>query len=429
MRELACLFAVLLATGCGSRSRLLELGGTAGMSGSGGLGGTAGTSGSGGVGGGFGGNPSSCDELLVQTPFASVEHAPGSEDTEPALVATGDGSDVTVVFERAEAIGQHSIRHATFSPWQPWTGNAIAPVRLALSDPALYKYPVAKSDNGRFAMAPRLGGGLVLFAPEVDPNADGLGEVLPLGNDGVPLFAAESPPGFHLVGVSSGMMLSAHIVNGMSASQQVLACGLGVNVADAAPYQGGWLVAFANEPTAPPVGCSAAANGATRLDVVRVGADGAITPLTSVEGDTPIAEVSVAPHPKGAWVTWRTASGGVVEPIRYLRADLQAGKIEGPWSLSAPTDVPMDGLDTAALGDRLVVAWGNDPANNPPDLTVSVIENDALKTQAVIEPGFFGHLSVIGSPDERSVLVAWRDGEPVSQSHIGLARFDCLTGL
>jgi hypothetical protein len=83
------------------------------------------------------------------------------------------------------------------------------------------------------------------------------------------------------------------------------------------------------------------------------------------------------------------------------------------------------------MGNRLAVVWGNDPANNPPDLTVSLIEESGDKSsQAVIEPGFFGPLSIAAWPSGNSVVVGWHQAAPQGNGNrVSLARFDCLVGL
>ncbi len=155
------------------------------------------------------------------------------------------------------------------------------------------------------------------------------------------------------------------------------------------------------------------------------------TPLASVDAGAPIVEIAAAPHPQGAWVTWRVASGGIVAPIHWLRVDATNFSFIGPGDVSDPGDFPLDGFDATALGNRLAVVWGNDPANNPPDLTVSLIEESGGKSsQAVIEPGFFGPLSIAASPTGSSAVVGWHQAAPQgSGNRVRLARFDCLNGL
>jgi hypothetical protein len=162
-----------------------------------------------------------------------------------------------------------------------------------------------------------------------------------------------------------------------------------------------------------------------RIDFLRVGPDGSVTPVEDLVVGAPLMHIAMAPHPEGAYVVYRVASGGEVAPIRWLRLIASTGDFVGPQDVSGPGDFPLE-FDATALGDRLLVAWGNDPAGNPPDLTLSLFHpfGATLGTLA-FEPGFFGPLSVIGAPSGGSAVVAWQANSGSGTSSVTLARFDC----
>jgi len=452
----------LAITACGSRSRLLEstagAGGAGATSGSGGsvsgggtsFGGTGGTSSGGAPFGGTGGGPggvggtSNCDGLFLAGEIIEVEHPANVLDGGPRLTASSDdGSRLTTAFirETLSSSGFRQLVHASFSPWQSWPQAVLGPAFTTFASSELStEFAVTPTATDRFGLlvahvtpgAP--GSEIVSFAPTADPLSSNVGPNLTLSSSGEPVFAAHGPAGYHFVGDSNGKMLMGHVVKysgaSFSVTDVVLSCGLDASVADAVAYPGGWLVALANEPTAPPTGCSAAANGATRLDVVRVGFDGAVSYVTSIANDTPILRLAMAPHPSGAYVTWRVASGGIVAPLRWARIEAETGSVIGPGEISQPFDYPLEWFDAALLGDQLAVVWGNDPANNPPDLTVTVVNAaGGLVTQTVIEPGFFGRLAIAASPFGDSVVVAWHQAAPTGSAGVKLARFDCYGAL
>jgi hypothetical protein len=413
------------------------MGGSGGsMGGSGGsVGGSGGSSG--GV-GGVGGNPA-CDGLFQFGDTVSVEHPPQFNDESPQFARSSDsGEQLTAVFTRqlANGTGARSLVHATLSPWQAWPSSVVSPAFTTFSSVELDPtFAVGGSFENHFAVLVAHASLVNSFVPRVDPHSQKAGPNLTVNSTGQPLFVSAGFGGQHFLASSDGKMMRGHIeaFNGSSFAPSidfVLACGLGATVADAVPVEGGWIVALANEPTAPPVGCSAAANGASRLDVLRVDVGGAVSPISSLDAGAPIVQIAAASHSQGAWITLRVASGGIVAPIRWLRVDAKNFSVVGSGDVSDPGDFPLDGFDATAIGKRLAVVWGNDPANNPPDLTVSVIEESGQKViQTAIEPGFFGPLSVAASPSGNSVVVGWHQtAAQGSGANVRLARFDCLVG-
>lgn len=460
----ASLGLALAVVACGSRSQLPDLGnggGSAGAgasggsvvtggSGGGGFGGTAGFGGAAGFGGtaGFGGaagfgGMDECAGFFQVGGVLEVQHSAKDVDRLPELVYSSDGGDqLSVAFEREPVESPSVFRqvgYATFLPWDNWpNGGEIAPVHDAFASPQLspkFRAGAGFGDHLSLLVAHDTGGSAFpSFAPNVAANKSDAGPTVTLLGS-TPAFAARGAEGRHLVGTRDASLYAqvVKLAGGSIVVQtSVLGCASFGAVADAVPFGDGWVVALANGSNAPKTGCGLQdPEPPTRLDLVRVGPDATITYLTSVDAGAPLMQIAAAAHPSGAYVVYRVASGGAVAPIRWLRIDASSANLTGPLDLSGPGDFPLE-FDAAALGERLVVAWGNDPAGNPPDLVLSLLDPEGpLLASYAFEPQFFGELSLIGAPGGQSLVVAWQGPSSGSapQSSIHLARFDCFGAL
>lgn len=444
---------------CGSRSALLEpgasTGGSAGSGASGGSGGFgaggfggAGFGGSGfgggGAGGvaGFGGSAGAdCAGLFQVGPVLEVQHSQSEGDHSPELVfSSDDQTQVSVSFLREPVEGPSAFRkmaHATLSPWMDWpNGGKLAPSYETFASAQLsskYRAGAGFGDNLSLLVAHLAGSSAtVSFAPSVAAKASSAGPTVTLPGS-TPAFVARGVQGRHLVGTRDDASLYAHVVqSGFAVTTSVLGCASFGAVSDAVGFGDGWVVALANGVNAPKTGCGLQDPGPpSRLDLVRVSLDGSVNFLGSVDAGAPLMHVAAAPHPDGAYVVYRVASGGLVAPIRWLRVEALGGSLLGPSDVSGPGDFPLE-FDAAALGERLVVAWGNDPAGNPPDLVLSLF--DPLGGPAgslAFEPQFLGPVSVLGAPGGHGLVVAWQapPKAPGPGGAVNLARFDCLGAL
>ncbi|MCK6535454.1 MAG: hypothetical protein L6Q84_20975 [Polyangiaceae bacterium] len=447
MRAAAVALAVCAAA-CGSRSRLLDLGtnaggtaGTGGIAGQGGGGFGGSTGGFGGVAGsdgGFGGVAGGvqCAGLFQVGDGIQVQKPAKDQDSAPQLVSSSaDGQQVSVAFVRQPVetpVAFNAIQHATLSPWAAWPqGKQLAPVHDSFSSPQL---------SGKFRAGAGFGDSLALlvahqagpkaftsFAPQVAAGASSGGPTAtPAGS--TPELVARGEGGLHLVGTRDDTQLYGQIFQATQlVATSTLGCAGFAPIGDAVVFAGGWLVAVAVGSNAPPLGCGDSDPGPPiRIDFLQVGPDGSVKPVEDLVVGAPVMHIAMAPHPEGAYVVYRVASGGEVAPIRWLRLIASTGDFVGPQDVSGPGDFPLE-FDATALGDRLLVAWGNDPAGNPPDLTLSLFHpfGASLGTLA-FEPGFFGPLSVIGAPSGNSAVVAWQANSGSGTSSVTLARFDCF---
>jgi hypothetical protein len=370
--------------------------------------------------------------------IAEVEASAMDSDFNPALTASSDsGAQLTVAFARQPVESPSpftELRHATLLAWSAWPASGIVtPVHGTFAHAGLSTaLEVGRSLGDRFALLVAHDSAMS-FSPNVDPNASSTGgTTTPQGNE--PRFVALGASGSHLVGtLEAGGELRATLVastpTGFSLKSTSLGCASQPIVADAVAFGDGWLVALANGKQVPPgsgcPGSSSSAGPPTRIDVVWVHADLSQEYSGGLETDIPIQSLAAAPHPDGIWVAYRTLGGGKVAPIRVVRRDVLAAGFVGPGDLGTDSDVPLE-LDIAALGERAVVAWGNDPAGNPADIVLSVLDPSIAPVASVaFEPSFAGRLSVASAPDASGVVVGWATTS--FGRRVQLARFDCTS--
>jgi hypothetical protein len=270
---------------------------------------------------------------------------------------------------------------------------------------------------------------VVSFAPRVSANQSDAGPTVTLQGT-TPVFAIDGGPDRHLLGIlSADNELYVHAVESSSLQVSIatIGCASSPIRAGAVRYGDGWLVAYSNGQFAPATGVCASSVGAgqpTRIDIVRVHATFTTEYHGSLEFQTPIIALAVAPHPSGVYVVWRQASGGIVAPIRWVRFEPSTAGWVGPGEVSTPADFPLE-LTATALGENLAVAYGSDPAGNPADIVLKVQDPfGTLLAEAAFEPPFYGPLALIGSPDAQSLVVGFSGGG--AEPSIELARFDCV---
>jgi hypothetical protein len=363
--------------------------------------------------------------------LVTLPPAPATIDRRARLVATGD-EDVSVAVLTAAAEGPAFgaiVRHATFAPWSRWPASGVL-------GPAYPKYngaqipqafAISESGPGAFALSLGYDADHTDFAPLVAVESPGpaLGTVLTAPGVG-PAFVAHHD-GVHLVGTRTVGALTVTRVQtgpgGYRLHPALFACSeLGVD-GDALPFADGFVVVTSNGQDNPPGRCASQLAGPpTRVDVVRLATNGDSSLVASLEAGGAVSALAAAAHPKGAWVVWRVGAG----PLRYARVDVDASAVLGPGDLTGPADVPI-GFAIAGLGSGLVVALGNDPAGNPPDVEVRLIDETGAPVGTAIfgnPPYAEGPTSVVASPAGLGVVVAWDAPDPLGVRAV-LARVDC----
>lgn len=432
--------ALFLTFACGSRSGPFELGvsgsdaavgGASGFGGLGAVGGFSGTPASGGVGaiGGSAGagGADDCNVLLQIAPIVSVGEPGSTFDSSPQLTfSNNDDDQVTVVARRTPGAAPPVLRHATFHPWPQWppvglTSQTTSTLQaLGLSQ----EFRISASTPNTFGLlAVDLTGLRILPTVSATQSAAGPSGIV-LGK--TPVFLTEGAAGLHLLGtLSEQNELYAQIVE--SAVEQptisTVGCADSRIYAGAVRFGGSWLIAYSNGEHAPPAVCGSPSGVGepTRIDVIHITAGHAVLFLGTLQLKKQVTALAVAPHPGGVYVVWREASGA--DPIRWTRFDATKSAFVATGEVSGPGEQPLE-FSAAALGDKLVVAYGTGTAGSPSAIVLKVQDPlGNVLAQTAINPSFVGRPELIASSSHRSLLVGFREGG--SKSSIDLARFDC----
>ena len=447
----------LTVSGCGSRSALLDgspaggtagsgataTGGSAGSGGSGGSGAAGGSGGSGASGGGSGasggsggvggtGGDVACDDLAAHNPIAAAPVSPVWTHGAPQLTATSDdGRQITAAYMHQNTEGPatlRQLRYVTFRPFDNWPQSGqLGPAYESFAGPELgARFAVGGAPGSRLALLVEHTFSATLAA-HADPNASNPGpSSSPSGE--VPQFVTRSGSALY-----TGLLTDAELrlvgtffpnASGTGALSALYGCASsGPLVARAVAYQGGWLMATTAGTASDQGSCPANGGGApTKVDIWRIDGAGQQSYLTGFSAGSAVFALDVAPHPDGMWVVYRRV--GAASPIQIIRVDATQPAILTTPDLSGSADVPLE-FSAAALGRRLAVVWGNDPAGNPPDLVVSIREESGKPgAEAIFEPPFFLKPSIVGSPGGDSLVIGWTDGG--LPSGVKLRRFDCI---
>jgi hypothetical protein len=443
MMERLLLVLVAGLAGCGARSTLGDPPAAA-TSGGGGSVGTSGTTGAGGLGVGASGTTGTgggaCTAPAWVSPIVEVAEDDAHLAHRPRLSpSSDDGQQITVALQRSplESPGPFAeMRHATFHPWLDWPPSGVlAPTFATYASPQLDPdFAVAGASGGMFGMLVAHGGVAVSFSPRVDPFADGGSPTVGVAGT-TPVFAARNGDS-QLVGTldATGTLLVTLVRAGGGSfvtEMSAVACSPQRISAAAVPYGTGFVVVTSNGAGNAQNLCSAGPAGAgppTRVDAIFVSWGAPPAFVLGVDAGAEVEGVAAAPHPEGAWAVWQTQTLSAVPPLRAARFQVASAGIVGPGDVTDPGDAPL-GFSAAALGPRLAVAWKSDPADNPPDLRVRVLDAFiGLVVTAALEdpPGLDGPTSLVGSPAGDSLLVAWTANGMAARAKLG--RLDCIGG-
>jgi len=437
-----------VSLGSGGESNGGGTGNSGGISGTGGAGngstggagnGSTGGAGTGGVGtGGTGGGGPACGALVSAGPPIGVIALgpPFATEAEPVL-RRAPNDEVTVAFSfDGMAAANPAIRHATFDPWTIWpppepfpdTVLSVGSYSFAVETLSTNFYGILHGDS------PTPPGMAFSIATPGLPGAGLLTPTSQLAERA--LFAVDSHLGQHLVGMqrpgdylaSPSFQLEIGFVhqppNGLTYVGPIdYACGDSPIAADAVAVSDGWLLAR----NATASSCADDVPPAPSTDVVvrRLGIGGMQFFAAELPGNSVVEVVDLEPRPAGAWLTYKRAATSAVEVALLDELGLL---VDGPQTVSSASSFPL-GAATTTLGEHLVIAFVDDPAGNPPDITLIVV-NDALSAIAStsFEPAALAspsRVSVLGSEDADSVLVTWiavQDGG----TRVRMQRFDCV---
>ncbi|MFO0755294.1 MAG: hypothetical protein U0359_02310 [Byssovorax sp.] len=395
-------------------------------------------------------------------------------ETDPALsLASDDGTFVIVLYgalpENPTVSLVPALLHTAMAPWNEWPPKDIGSI-FPLSNSGGASFRVARHPGDLFAALydddpspePHVG---VTLATQISLGASGAsGAIVASPQASVARFLTEGEA--HLVGAQRGGgpagAPKAYQLDGAWSAETAAGTKLGVPihfgcattpmVADARRSGDGALVAFAN---GAPLGGAACLDGdpigaATQIQIARVDREGdavKITPgatIGALGGDFTLAvpSLALASRPGGsaflAWYEAQSGPGDASPGIRAAAVDASGQLTGGPFpvtgSVTGMADRPYDGgfaIDSA--GDRLIVAWLNDPSSDfdaAPRIIVEeldaqghVLFADDLPADGLIT----GPLAVLASPSGTSFLVAWSasPNAGTATAFIHVTRYDC----
>jgi hypothetical protein len=432
---------------CGARSGLTLPGEGRGEGGAGGPSTSSGP-GAGGSGGFSVGGSGGC-EIVATDPVVSIAGGSGFHQRQPALSFAGPNDGVTVASEWFVVEGPMSppseLRHTSFLPWgDSWPSDgSIAPSFLADLDAGV-SFAAAPSQGERLALfmsdggkpAPPAG---ALFSPDFVPGSGALPAKITIqaAVDRV-LFSALRAGGspedsYHLLGMELlalsrvSLLATARETRGgiEVAGPITFACADTPTSADAVASEGGWLVASSMSsaavtgclnpgPTGPP----------DMLIVARVDLDAGFVIVGALSSDI-VERVRVAPDGVGgASVAWSTLGGRIL----VMRVDAFGMTLLEPVDIVAPGDTILPAsLAIAPYGDRLLVAYVRARTDNPNDIVVRVLDDQARPLfETTLQPlAMEGDpLSVLAHRPSDAFLVAYTESTPEG-ARIRVVRFSC----
>lgn len=461
MLRFTLLSALALVAACGTRSALPE-GDLA--SGSGGAPGTSTTSStsstsstfSSSSSGGSGGEAPICDVLVLSGPpityDPSFEHA-----SRPRLVpASEDRSRVSMVMTRQslESPSPTPLRatNVTFAPWDAWPSGLGPDYQvLGWGADSLAVAPAWPPSKPGFALLHYVLTGAfpsdMALAASVAPETDYESFPPSVQWDGwEPAWAVALARGAkgHLAAYQFGGGPYTYLTLGLVGTGGVTvlsdaACANMPFPADVAPTQGGFLVASASGRA---FGSCPDDDGIpgppNRVQIARLDDDTAsFTLATEYQDPDPISQVALAQGGQDTWVVWQNTGASAFEPPSIRAQRLTAtGAPSGPIFDVTSSGATSGPFAAASLGPWLAVAWVDSIDPSTPTLRLDLFDDNGARVAGssyntapfwLYEPS----LSLLSSPDGRSLLLAWsdHDGGGTSAAIARVARFSCMGGL
>lgn len=354
---------------------------------------------------------------------------------------------VGLVFGRMEKPGAWRIAHVSFSPWGAW------PLDLGPD----FQASVVGGDS--FAVAPALpsaqpGFAALFYMPSdvspwstylataaapmtsYDSFPDGVSwsawqptVARALAHDGTRYLAAFETP------LASTTRMSLTIVDGSSLDVHTLedvACATDPLPAAVIPSDGGFLVASASGRSFGACSLDDGVPGpAKELQVMRLDAVTQQLALSSsFEAPDPVTQIAMVKRPGGAWLVWH-AYGTTTWPEAPIVATLldASGMQLGPIMQLTHEGETWGPFAAAALGSRLALAWVDDIDPSTPNLRLDLFDDDGAHVSGTVistaPSSLNGRLSLLASPDESELLLAWSDRLPPALAVVRVARFSC----
>lgn len=199
-----------------------------------------------------------------------------------------------------------------------------------------------------------------------------------------------------------------------------LAAGFDPYPAEAVPFGDGFLVVTSTVFSAGDPGCPA-----TSPSVIHRLRSGESSVLL---GGVPGYPVAVAPHPEGLWMAWPDLVSDAPAHLELMRIDGETGAVVVAKTFA---DVDVGSVAVASMDRSLALAWTSKVTSQetaPPELHLRVLteSGDTIGEAVLDHLGAPWRISMVASPDARSVVVAW--GQWANAGRISMARADCIGG-
>jgi hypothetical protein len=285
---------------------------------------------------------------------------------------------------------------------------------------------------GTSAMPPGLSHGFVNpdeapLSPSVETSASATGALLVRGGKDRYLVGMEEPGAF-LWG-DSYHLLAGWVHRPPNdipyEGPYIVGCSAWPGRIDGIETDMGWLVA-APVPYGGPCSEDEVPPDPSVLTVTRFADDGMAYPGLSLPVAQYITDLRVVPRPAGGWIAYGVWPGDMGPPrIEAVQMNALGLLSKDPVSLTPPGSAAF-GFDAAELGGSgIVAAFIDDPANNPPDLTVVVAGDEGVVASARLEDVMAHDPQVLGHSPDGAILVAFAESVGPEGSRIRLARFTC----
>jgi hypothetical protein len=443
-----------LVAACG-RSALAVPGGARGEGGQGGAGGsgevststgpatsTSSTSTSTSSGAGGQGGSGACTAFDFVGPVLGIAGGAGYRQIQSRFVQTTPDT-VTVVAEWRDAGGSggpppSELRHTTFAPWGLWPSGDIGPSYLADLDGGRSFAPTvpAGSADGTFDLFFRGLAG-VTFMPSVIADSGLIPPAITADPADARVLYASSLADLSLFALerAAGPNDLREIVLGSAVragpgpvAETVRWCSNDFSGGAAVPRPGGdFIVAQSYGSDAP---CAGSAPDPTLLDLgtLSLGASVApvFQPIVTLSAEAPLRRMRAVGDGGGMWLA---AQMELAEPMLWLlHFEPATGLVLGPIEVLGAGEVGRGPLAVTMFGERVLVAWIDDPQALEPTLQLALYEPDGTlhaRASAPTEGNTSGPLSLLGGPSGTSALVGWSLDLGDQEDRIRLLRIDC----
>jgi len=431
MRRSLPLLLVCTLLACG-RDPLLVTGPVDGSAGAGGA--------ASGVGGDTGdGGTDLCRLLAPPQTTIALAGANDFHSERPVLVASAAQRGLVTLASSWTAVSGSpagaQLRHVSFAPWLSWPPGDMGPSLLADLDRGA-SFAMTAADGERFGLLVSDGGNPqapdgAFFSDRFEPGSTDIKVLTPIDADAKRVLFAERSDDWYLLGTErlglnhQSVVTPVQTFGGGGVAQLAtlpIGCAGSLLAIDAAATPDGWLVAASSNIAAPdPCSFTSSIGPAGVVLLASVSRSAEITSLAPFFSGFPLLTLDLVAAADGAWLSYITDEPNL--PI-YLVGLSAAGEVRTNLQLSS---LSQGNMAIAPLGDLLAIAYVRSSKRIEVELRDAqgtLLSTESLRAPADITGTVTGPISLLASPDERALLLAWSEDDGAQLVHV--TRFDCL---